>query len=467
MLRAGKREHLSRRFFLHRNPSYVNIGVEKEKNIMFNFQAIQVAMLLWACVFNLIAAGCTAINTSFEPHKRRWLLAMQLSGAVLMCCDAFAWAYRGGSGELGYWIVRVSNFLVFFTSDLILLIFHGYVCCCLFEKMSKTERPRRRIVAGYVVSILGMVLVVLSQFTHFYYTFDAQNFYHRTVWYPVSLLIPMVGMLLDGSLLVQYRKNLSYRLYLAMLSYIALPLAASIGLLFVYGVSLVNIAIFISLSLIFAFSQVEQNQKMIAQAEELNETRVAIMFSQIQPHFLYNALTTIKYLCSVQDPRAEDTVAKFAKYLRGNMDSLSLRSPIPFERELDHLENYLAIERLRFPKVQVEYHIEARDFELPALTIQPLVENAIRYGVTRTETGGGTVIVSSWEMQDAWYVSVQDDGVGFDQNRPRSDDRSHIGVDNTRQRIEAMCGGELTIRSVLGRGTIILIRLPKGRKKSK
>lgn len=154
-------------------------------------------------------------------------------------------------------------------------------------------------------------------------------------------------------------------------------------------------------------------------------------------------------------------MAKFAKYLRGNMDSLSLRTPISFERELDHLENYLAIERLRFPKIQIQYNIGVRDFVLPALTIQPLVENAIRYGVTRTETGGGTVMVSSWEMEDAWYVSVQDDGVGFDPEQRQYDGRSHIGLTNTRQRIEAMCGGELTVRSVVGKGTTVLIRLPK------
>lgn len=148
---------------------------------MFDYRAIHVALLLWAYLFSLIAAVCTAINTSFEPTKRRWLLAMQLSGAVLMGCDALAWAYRGDSGEVGCWMVRVSNFLVFFASDLILLLFHGYVCCYLFEKTPKLERPRRRIAAGYAIAALGMALVVVSQFTHLYYTFDAQNYYHRTV----------------------------------------------------------------------------------------------------------------------------------------------------------------------------------------------------------------------------------------------------------------------------------------------
>ena len=427
---------------------------------MFDYAAIHVALLLWCGLFNLIAALYARISTSFELHKRRWLLAIQLSCAVLMFSDAIAWAYRGGTGDVGYWMVRLSNFLVFFVSDVVLLQFHGYVCCYLFSAGAK---PRRRVAAGYGIAAAGMLLVVISQFTGLYYTFDAQNFYHRSAWYPLSLIPPLLGMLLDTQLLVQYRKNLSRPIYFSMLSYIILPFCALISMFFFYGISLVNIAISISTILVFFSSIVEQNQKMVQQAEELAESRVSIMLSQIQPHFLYNALTTIKYLCSQQDPRAEDTVARFAKYLRGNMDSLSLRTPIPFERELDHLENYLAIERLRFPKVKIVYRISAGGFLLPALTIQPLVENAIRYGVTRKKGGEGTVTVSSWETEDAFYVSVQDDGVGFDPMQRQYDGRSHIGISNTRQRLEAMCGGELTIRSIPGEGTTVLIRLPKER----
>ena len=429
---------------------------------MFDYQAIHVALLLWCGLFNLVAALYAGISTSFEPHKRRCLLALQLSCAILMFNDALAWAYRGGAGDVGYWMVRLSNFLVFLFSDIALLFFHAYVCCYLFpESTPASERPRRRIAAGYGIALAGMLLVVFSQFTGLYYTFDAQNFYHRTAWFPLSLAVPLAGMLLDTGLLVQYRKNLSRQLYLSMLSYIFLPFCAVISMIFIYGISLVNIAISVSTILIFFSSIMEQNEKMAKQAEELAENRIAIMLSQIQPHFLYNALTTIKYLCSRQDPRAEDTVAKFAKYLRGNMDSLSLRTPIPFERELDHLENYLAIEQLRFPNVKIVYLISTTDFSLPALTVQPLVENAIRYGVTRKKSGAGTVTISSWEVSDAFYVSVQDDGVGFDPMQRQYDGRSHIGISNTRQRIESMCGGELTIRSVPGEGTTVLIKLPK------
>ena len=434
---------------------------------MFDSREIQIVLLLWCGLFNLIAALYMGISTSFEPHKRRRLLLMQLACAVLMFSDAVAWLYRGYPGAVGYWMVRVSNFLVFLFSNLVLMLFHSFVCCSLFPAgVPSSGRLRRRIGAGYGVAAAGMLMVVVSQFTGLYYYFDAENFYHRTAWHPVSLLFSVVVMLLDAGLLMQYRRNMDRRLYLSMLSYIVLPFCAVVSMFFFYGVSLINMAASVSTILIFLSSVAEQNERMIRQAEELAEDRVAIMLSQIQPHFLYNALTTIKYLCGRQDPRAEETVARFARYLRGNMDSLSLRAPIPFERELDHLENYLAIERLRFPNVKIVYQIAASGFSLPALTVQPLVENAIRYGVNRKKGGEGTVTVSSWETEGDFYVSVQDDGVGFDPMQKQYDGRSHIGISNTRQRVETMCGGELTIRSVTGSGTTVTIRLPKERKKA-
>lgn len=201
--------------------------------------------------------------------------------------------------------------------------------------------------------------------------------------------------------------------------------------------------------------------KQVAELEkELAENQIAIMLSQIQPHFLYNALNTIRYLCLTEPKVASTTVESFAKYLRANMDSLKQKTPIPFEQELNHLRNYLAIEQLRFDDVEIVYHLKTTDFTLPALTIQPLVENAIKYGVTEKDEGG-TVTIETWEDEKKYYVKISDDGAGFDVNEKKQDGRNHIGVENTRERVAAMCGGTLEIDSRVGDGTDVLITLPK------
>lgn len=431
---------------------------------MFDRQSIHVAMLLWGCVFSLLAAFCTGISASFEPKKRRWMLAMQLSSAVLLFSDALAWASRGIGGTMGYWMVRVSNFLVFAFSDIVLLFFHGYLCCYLFENTPPRQQPRRAK-AGYVVALTGVALVVLAQFTGLYYTFDAQNFYHRTVWYPISLAVPMVGMLLDCSLLVQYRKNLTRMLYYAMLSYIALPFLGAAALLFYYGISLANIAIAISMILIFVTSVVEQDREIARQSEELVENRISLMLSQMQPHFMYNVLNSIYALCGRDPEQAKDAIDKFSTYLRCNMAALEQTTFIPFREEYQHIQTYLALEQMRFGKrVTVEYDIRASDFMLPPLTAQPLVENAVRHGVTK-KRGGGTVTLSTRQTGNATIITIADTGIGFDPEHYAEDGEVHIGIRSVRERLQRMAGGSLKITSTPGVGTTVIVTLPRKEKR--
>jgi len=195
---------------------------------------------------------------------------------------------------------------------------------------------------------------------------------------------------------------------------------------------------------------------------ELYEARVTVMTSQIRPHFMYNALTSIAMMCTLDPPTAQEATVTFAKYLRENMDSLKQNRPVPFEQELDHLKKYLYIEKLRFQdKLQIEYDITVTDFVLPILTVQPLVENAVKHGVGMKKKGG-TVKIATRETPEAYEVIVTDDGVGFDTSAPRPDDgRTHVGMLNTRTRLKQMCGGEIRIESTVGEGTVATVILPK------
>ena len=216
--------------------------------------------------------------------------------------------------------------------------------------------------------------------------------------------------------------------------------------------------------------EIETYTKQVAQIasereraeKELYEAKVAVMTSQIQPHFMYNALTSIAMMCQIDPETAQEATVTFAKYLRGNMDSLKQTKPVPFEVELEHLKKYLYIEKLRFgKKLNVEYDIKATDFCIPMLSVQPLVENAVKHGVGMKKKGG-TVTISTRETDSAFEVIISDNGVGFDTSAPKADDgRSHVGMENTRSRLKQMCGGEITIQSTVGEGTTATITLPK------
>ena len=188
------------------------------------------------------------------------------------------------------------------------------------------------------------------------------------------------------------------------------------------------------------------------------ESRIRIMMSQIQPHFLYNTLSSIQALCRIDPEKAFDVTEKFGTYLRNNIDSLDQPDLIPFAKELEHTRVYSEIEMIRFPNVRVNYDVPDTDFSVPALTVQPLVENAIRHGVRIREEG---VVTVSSRMTDRFHeIVIADNGKGFDTTLLKTADGSHIGVRNVQERIEKMCGGTLTIESAVGKGTTVTICIP-------
>lgn len=204
--------------------------------------------------------------------------------------------------------------------------------------------------------------------------------------------------------------------------------------------------------------------KTVEIERELEAANTSLMISQIQPHFLYNALNTIKYLIKRDPKSAEKAVISFSRYLRGNMDSITKKEPIPFTEELEHTKNYCDIELLRFgDKLNIVYNVPVTAFSIPALSVQPIVENAIKHGVTK-KLEGGTVTVTTAEDDSFYIITVTDDGVGFDVQNPDlapNDDHAHIGVNNVRERLENMVNAEFIIESEISKGTCVTIKIPK------
>ena len=188
------------------------------------------------------------------------------------------------------------------------------------------------------------------------------------------------------------------------------------------------------------------------------EQRIQIMMSQIQPHFLFNTLSTIQGLCRIDPAKASETVEKFGTYLRQNLDSLNQTDLIPFSKELEHVQLYADIEMIRFPSIKVDFRIEDDDFKLPTLSVQPIVENSIRHGVRIREQG--LVSVRSWRDLNEHVITVTDNGQGFDVEKLGTLEGTHIGIKNVKERIEKMCGGTFEIVSKIGEGTSVTIRIP-------
>lgn len=222
------------------------------------------------------------------------------------------------------------------------------------------------------------------------------------------------------------------------------------------GYMLINVGFFVVISL--AALNVVRYGKHVAEERRKMETETLI--SQIQPHFVFNTLATIGELCRSDPATAAEVTTNFTNYLRSNLNVLKDVELVSFEKEMDYVNNYVKIEKIRFEgMINLECNLEYVDFNIPPVTIQPMVENAIKYGI-RGKDCPGTVKIES-RMVDEWIeVTVEDDGIGFDAAKPFPSDRKHIGIHNVSTRLDRICGGTLTVESEIGKGTRVTIRIP-------
>ena len=195
--------------------------------------------------------------------------------------------------------------------------------------------------------------------------------------------------------------------------------------------------------------------------KELEESRIAILLSQMQPHFIHNILNVIYYLIGKDPAAAQGAVSKFSDHLRNNLEAIAQKELITFRKELDHIYTYLELEQIRFgEELSIVYDIEEDSFLLPVLSIQPLVENAVKHGIAK-KRGGGVVTISSQQTENAYRITVSDTGVGFDVERYMDDGKVHVGLINVRQRLASRMNATVDVDSTPGKGTTVTVTIPR------
>ena len=323
--------------------------------------------------------------------------------------------------------------------------------------------------AFFGVSASYFAMLVVTLFNGLYWYIDESNQYRRGSGYWFAVVFSVLPLVLDMIILVCEGKRLTSRQRRAFWVYSALPTLACVVQLFSTGLHLIIPATIIAALTMFIFvltDQTEQyHQKQLEAArleKEKTQLRMSVMLSQIQPHFLYNALGTIQNLCHKDPEAAEEAVGMFARYLRRNMASLSSADLIPFTEELEHTKNYLTLEKLRFKEsLQIQYDTRCVSFHVPPLTVQPIAENAVSHGVRKNHHGKGTVVIRSEEYPDRYEIQVADDGPGFDPEQIPADGKNHIGIQNVRERLHTTVSGSLIIESAPSQGTKVTITIPK------
>ena len=241
-----------------------------------------------------------------------------------------------------------------------------------------------------------------------------------------------------------------------------LPPTLAFCLLFLLpGFHFVALAWAVSLSLNHALIMTDNEKKLMETEKHLGLTQAAQLAVQMQPHFIFNTLSSIESLCQTDPQAAAESVENLAGYLRGNMDALNSEGLIPFDTEMRHIRQYIALEQADpSRRFSFDYELNIRDFSLPALTVQPIVENAVKHGALTRRDGSGKVMLTTDRIGQMIRITVADNGTGRDDLTEAQRTNKGIGIENTRKRLETLCNGDLRITSD-SRGTRAVILIPQ------
>lgn len=226
---------------------------------MFEFiRANQLNIMLFLCGTCGILALLLLI-TRFLSKRRKWVLVMmELTAMFLLWFDRLAYIFAGDTSPSGYYMVRFCNFMVFFLTPAIVLGFNLFICDYLYVEGKLYPLPKRLILVN-IMSVLAMLMSIIAAFTGLYYYFDKNNMYQRGSGFLIAYIIPVIGPLIQYSVMRQYRKRFSRLIYVSMILYIFVPLTCALIQFVAYGISIVNMAMVLVSIGLYVFTYLDIN----------------------------------------------------------------------------------------------------------------------------------------------------------------------------------------------------------------
>ena len=330
-----------------------------------------------------------------------------------------------------------------------MLTFYLLHCC------GEEYRSSALLHAELAMGGLFVALLVIAQFKEGFYQITPE--FACGPLHPL-LMAPVIAMLLitlEGT--VRRRARLSKRHFRALLVFL-IPLTISLMVsAFIYFPLITDISISILALTMFIIILSDEVEQSLRQEQEIARQHASIMALQMRPHFIYNTMTSIYYLCDQDPARAKQITMDFTTYLRKNFTALASEELIPFTEELEHTRAYLAVEQAQFDdRLFVDYDTPHTAFRLPPLTLQPIVENAVKHGMD-PEAEPLRITIRTRDTAAGSEISVLDSGPGYE---AADKDTPHVALKNIRQRLELMCRGSMRIESLKSGGTAVTVTIP-------
>ena len=415
-------------------------------------------MLGAATLLSAMGIWFTTVVPGLDRWSRRFFVrffSVLLVSCAVCLAEMILWYFPGKTNE-----IQFLQALECLPLSIPLPMLTVYLLHCSGEKIRSSKLFQNVLILWVIYFCLLISAFFIDGFT--YDKADGQ--FHRGPLYPLFLLPLVAIMTLNAAGTIQRRKQLPHRIYMSFIIAMVPMTVSLIIQMFADVFPLIDISLVLSgLSMygIILSDQIEQDlshQREIAlHQQKIAGQRASIMVLQMRPHFIYNTMTSIYCLCD-QDPKlARQVIMDFTTYLRKNFTAIASAEPIPFTMELEHTRAYLAVEQAQYEdSLIVEYDTPHTMFRVPPLTLQPIVENAVKHG-RDPYAGPFHISVRTRKTESASEIIVTDDGRGFD---TADNSEVHIALDNIQQRLELMCGGSLTITPNEGGGTVVTVTIP-------
>ena len=412
--------------------------------------------LLCGAMLTLTAVGlCVAVvMPGMGRWNRRFFIA--LFTALLLLMGAFLVdliVYEFHDMALAEQIVVYFQYLLV---SLPMPMFTGYLLHLCGENLRKSTLFR------LVIGLWGIyfILLGLAQCTTFLYYVTPDNEFIRGSWHPL-LVAPLAAiMLLNLAGVIRRRNRLPDKYYVAFLIHLLPMTVATLIHAVIYVPLLVVFGLSFSMLSMFGIILCDQIEQYMRQQREIAHQRASIMVLQMRPHFIFNTMMSIYYLCAQDSKKAQQVTLDFTSYLRKNFSAIASENTIPFANELEHTRAYLAVEQVQFEDgLFVEYDTPHTRFRVPPLTLQPIVENAVKHGMD-PDSAPLRICIRTRETDAGHEITVEDNGPGFAQTN-MNESEPHIALANIQHRLEIMCGGKLTVMPREGGGTVVKVILPE------
>lgn len=351
--------------------------------------------------------------------------------------------------------------IIYYFETLLALILYPMLTAYLLHCCGESLIHSRLFRAAVILSVICFILMNFSPFTTWFYYFTPINQFHRGPLYITVIILMDSIMVLNLAGVIQRREKLSKKYFYAYLIGIV-PLTIALFIhLFVSVFMFLGFGFAICAFSMFGIIQSDQIDQNLRQQREIANQRANIMVLQMRPHFIHNTMTSIYYLCGQDPKKAQQVTLDFNTYLRKNFTAIASEDPVPFSEELEHTRAYLAVEQAQFEnQLFVDFDTPHITFRVPPLTLQPIVENAVKHGMD-PDSEPLHISIRTRKTDSGSEIIVENTGSDF---TPLDNSEPHVALQNIRQRLKMMCGGKLKVMPRDGGGTIVKVVIPSGKR---